>query len=163
MARRKKLPSTPALRFLTKAGVAFTAHPYDYVERGGTAVSSAALGVHEHAVIKTLVFETNARQPLLVLMHGDAQVSTKALARQIGTKSVQPCDPATAQRHSGYKVGGTSPFGTRKPLPVYLERSVCDLPRIWINGGARGLLVEIDPGVLGEVLDVTLIDAARPG
>lgn len=163
MARRAKLPSTPALRSLASAGVAFTPHRYDYVERGGTAASSAALGVPEHAVIKTLVFETDARKPLLVLMHGDAQVSTKALARQLGVKAVQPCDPVTAQRHSGYKVGGTSPFGTRRAMPVCLERSVLELPRIWINGGARGLLVELEPAALSDVLDITLVDAARPG
>ena len=126
---------------LRQAGVAFTEHPYDYVEHGGTAESARQLGVAEHAVIKTLVMQDDKAQPLIVLMHGDKLVSTKNLAREIGVKSVEPCKPEVAQRHSGYLVGGTSPFGLRKPMPVYVEASVLLLPRIFINGGRRGFLV----------------------
>jgi Cys-tRNA(Pro) deacylase len=152
--------ATPAIHFLRKHGVAFTEHPYRYEDHGGTAVSSRELGIDEHAVVKTLVMAGDDRQPLLVLMHGDREVSTKQLARQIGRKSVEPCDPAVAQRHTGYAVGGTSPFGTRKPLPVFVERSVLDLDIIYINGGRRGLLVAIAPRELVRVLQPTPVDAA---
>jgi Cys-tRNA(Pro) deacylase len=152
--------ATPAVHFLRKHGVAFTEHPYRYEEHGGTRVSSRELGVDEHAVIKTLVMQDEAKQPLLVLMHGDREVSTKQLARQIDRKTVEPCDPAVAQRHTGYAVGGTSPFGTRKPLPVYVEHSVLDLERIYINGGRRGLLVSLVPSELVRVLHAEPVEAA---
>ncbi len=151
---------TPATTFLRARGVAFTTHPYEYVEGGGTAVSSARLGVPEHEVVKTLVFEDDAGAPLLVLMHGDRSVSTKALARELGRKGVQPCRPEVAQRHSGYQVGGTSPFGTKKPLPVCCERSITTLPRLYINGGRRGFLVSLAPAELVRVLSPTLVDCA---
>jgi Cys-tRNA(Pro) deacylase len=152
--------ATPAIHFLRKHGVAFTEHPYRYEEHGGTRVSSRELGVDEHAVIKTLVMQDDTTQPLVVLMHGDREVSTKQLARQLGRKAVEPCDPAVAQRHTGYAVGGTSPFGTRKPLPVYVERTVLELERIYINGGRRGLLVSIAPVELLRVLRATPVEAA---
>jgi len=154
---KDKTPATAAIRVLRAASVAFTEHPYDYEERGGTAVSARELGVDEHAVIKTLVMETDARQPLVVLMHGDLMVSTKELARTIGVKTVAPCSPDTANRHSGYMVGGTSPFGTRKPMPVYMEATILDLPKIYINGGRRGFLVGIDPREAQRVLAPTLV------
>ncbi len=138
-------PVTAAVRVLREKKVAFEPHLYEYEERGGTRRSAAELGVDEHAVVKTLVMETEARKALVVLMHGDREVSTKRLARALGVKSVRPCDPAAAQRHTGYLVGGTSPFGTRSRLPVYVERSIFDLPKIYINGGKRGFLVEIEP------------------
>jgi Cys-tRNA(Pro) deacylase len=138
-------PVTPAVRFLREQRVEFEPHLYDYEERGGTRHSAEALGVDEHAVVKTLVLETDARKALIVLMHGDREVSTKQLARTLGVKSVAPCDPATAQKHTGYLVGGTSPFGTRTRLPVYVERTIFQLPKIYINGGKRGFLVEIEP------------------
>lgn len=138
----------------------FTEHEYRYEERGGTAVSSRALGVPEHTVIKTLVMEDEQKRPLIVLMHGDREVSTKNLARQIGSKTVSPCAPEVAQKHTGYLVGGTSPFGTRKPMPVYLERSIAELDRIYINGGRRGFLVAVSPADLIRVLSPTLVDAA---
>jgi Cys-tRNA(Pro) deacylase len=152
--------ATPAIRVLRKHGVAFTEHPYDYVERGGTEVSSRALGVTEHAVVKTLIMETEAKAPLIVLMHGDREVSTKNLARFLGVKTVAPCAPAAADRHSGYQVGGTSPFGTRRAMPVYMERSICELPRIYVNGGRRGFLVGIAPADLIRVLAPVLVDVA---
>jgi Cys-tRNA(Pro) deacylase len=152
--------ATPAIHQLKQHRVPFTEHEYRYEERGGTAVSSRELGVDEHIVIKTLVMEDDRKQPLIVLMHGDKDVSTKNLARQIGCKSVNPCAPEVAQKHSGYLVGGTSPFGTRKPMPVYLERSIADLDRIYINGGRRGFLVSIAPTDLIRVLSPTLVDAA---
>ena len=147
-----KTPMTPAVRALRQAGVEFTDHPYAYVEHGGTAAFAAESGVDEHAVIKTLVMEDDMKRPLVVLMHGDREVSTKELARTLGVKSVRPCAPETAERHSGYMVGGTSPFGLRKPLPIYVEASILDLPRIYINGGKRGLLVGLDPKDLARVL-----------
>ena len=157
MAKKDKhVSETPATQLLRKAGVAFTEHPYDYVEHGGTAESARQLGVAEHAVIKTLVMQDDKAQPLIVLMHGDRQVSTKSLARAIGAKSVVPCTPDAAQRQSGYLVGGTSPFGLRKAMPVWVEASVLALPRICINGGRRGFLVGIAPETL-----VTLV-GARP-
>jgi Cys-tRNA(Pro) deacylase len=151
---------TPATRFLTEHGVAFTVHAYEYEDRGGTKASSTKLGVDEHQVIKTLVFEDETKAPLLVLMHGDRQVSAKALARQLGVKSVQPCKPEVAQRHTGYQVGGTSPFGTKKALRVCCERSITTLDRIFINAGGRGLLCSIAPSELVRVLAPTLVDCA---
>jgi Cys-tRNA(Pro) deacylase len=155
-----RVPATPATTFLRSRGVDFSGHSYDYVEHGGTAESARQLGVPEHAVVKTLVMENEDGQPLVVLMHGDRVVSTKQLARQIGCRSVAPCAPEVAQRHSGYQVGGTSPFGLRKPLPVYVERTVLALPQIWINGGRRGLLVGIEPRVLVDALGATPVDCA---
>jgi Cys-tRNA(Pro) deacylase len=152
--------ATPAVHFLKQHKVPFTEHEYRYEERGGTAVSSRELGVDEHLVIKTLVMEDERKQPLIVLMHGDRDVSTKNLARQIGAKTVSPCAPEAAQKHTGYLVGGTSPFGTRKPLPVYLERTITDLDRIYINGGRRGFLVSLAPNDLVRVLSPTLVDAS---
>ena len=154
------MSATPAVHFLRKHGVAFTEHPYRYEEHGGTRVSSRELGVDEHAVVKTLVMQDEGKQPLLVLMHGDREVSTKQLARQIDRKAVEPCDPTVAQKHTGYTVGGTSPFGTRKPLPVCVEASVLELPRVLINGGRRGYLVGIAPGVLGTLLGATPVRCA---
>lgn len=151
---------TPATQLLRKAGVAFTEHFYDYVDKGGTAVSAEALGVPEHSVVKTLLMEDEARAPLVVLMHGDRKVSTKNLARQADRKKVEPCQPEVAQRHSGYQVGGTSPFGTRKKIPVYLERSILGLEKILINGGRRGFLVGIAPGELVRTLAPVLVDVA---
>ncbi|MCC7040859.1 MAG: Cys-tRNA(Pro) deacylase [Burkholderiales bacterium] len=155
---KERHPVTQAVRVLRDNAVAFTHHPYTYEERGGTAVSARELGVDEHAVIKTLVMEDDARRPLIVLMHGDREVSTKNLARALGVKTISPCDPATADRHSGYQVGGTSPFGTRRTMPVYLQRSIADLPRIYINGGKRGYLVGMTPADLIRVLQPTLVD-----
>jgi Cys-tRNA(Pro) deacylase len=152
--------STAAVQILRKHGVPFTEHEYRYEERGGTRVSSRELGVDEHAVIKTLVMEDERKAPLIVLMHGDREVSTKRLARQLGKRAVQPCAPMDAQRHTGYQVGGTSPFGTRKVLSIYLERSILELPRLYINGGRRGFLVAMTPQDLVRVLSPTLVDAA---
>ncbi len=151
---------TPATQWLRGQGVPFTEHPYDYVDHGGTAESSKQLGVPEHEVVKTLLMQDEKAQPLVVLMHGDRQVSTKNLARQIGAKSVEPCKPEVAQRHSGYQVGGTSPFGLRKAMPVYVESSVLALPRILINGGRRGFLVGIDPRVLSDRLGARPVQCA---
>jgi Cys-tRNA(Pro) deacylase len=157
MAKKDRhVSETPATQMLKAAGVAYTEHPYDYVEHGGTAESAKQLGVDEHSVVKTLVMQDEKAQPLIVLMHGDRSVSTKNLAREIGVKSVEPCKPEVAQRHSGYLVGGTSPFGLKKAMPVYVEATVLALPRICINGGRRGYLVGIAPQVLVQVL------AARP-
>lgn len=156
------IPTTPAVLALRAAGVPFTAHFYDYEEHGGTAVSSRKLGVDEHAVVKTLVMEDDAARPLIVLMHGDMKVSTKAMARALGVKRVAPCRPETAQRHSGYLVGGTSPFGTRKRLPVYVESSVLALPRIYVNGGSRGFLVAVKPAVLTALLQAVAVAVAIP-
>lgn len=153
--------STPAVHVLRQHGIAFTEHEYRYEDRGGTAVSSRELGIDEHVVVKTLVMEDEAKQPLLVLMHGDREVSTKQLARQIKVKAVTPCRPDVAQRHTGYLVGGTSPFGTRKPLPIYMERSIASLDRIYINGGARGFLVSLAPTDLVRALSPALVDAAQ--
>ncbi|RQP25020.1 Cys-tRNA(Pro) deacylase [Piscinibacter terrae] len=151
---------TPATQFLRQHGVSFTEHVYDYVEHGGTSESSRQLGVPEHQVVKTLVMQDERAQPLIVLMHGDKQVSTKNLARQIGAKSVEPCKPDVAQRHSGYMVGGTSPFGTKKEMPVYVEDTVLALPSICINGGRRGYLVGIAPSVLSELLKAKSVSCA---
>lgn len=155
---KHKLPVTPAIRMLREHHVAFTDHPYEYEEKGGTMVSARELGVAEHTVLKTLVMEDEATNPLIVLMHGDRQVSTKELARVIGVKKVSPCKPEVANRHSGYQIGGTSPFGTRKPMPVYMEKTIVDLPRIFINGGAKGYLVEMDPKELVRVLKPVLVE-----
>jgi Cys-tRNA(Pro) deacylase len=151
---------TPATQFLRRHGIAFTEHVYDYVEHGGTSESSRQLGVPENEVVKTLVMQDERAQPLIVLMHGDKTVSTKNLARQIGAKSVEPCKPDVAQRHTGYMVGGTSPFGTKKALRVFLERTVSELPRSFINAGRRGLLCTLPPSELVRVLEPTLVDCA---
>lgn len=156
-------PVTTAVRALREAGVSFVPHQFTYVERGGTAASAEALGVDEHQVIKTLLFEDEGSVPFVILMHGDREVSQKKLARILGKKSVRPCTPAVAERHSGYKVGGTSPFGLRRALPVYVERSILSLPRIYINGGARGFLVEIEPRVLTGILAAEPVEAATSG
>ncbi|MFO0583352.1 MAG: Cys-tRNA(Pro) deacylase [Anaeromyxobacter sp.] len=155
-----KTPSTPATRLLREAGVPYTEHLYRYEEKGGTRVSARELGVEEHAVVKTLVFEDDAKAPLIVLMHGDREVSTKALARQLGRKAIDICKPEVANRHTGYQVGGTSPFGTRKAMPVHVERSILDLPRIYVNGGSRGFLVGIAPADLVRVLSPVPVDVA---
>ena len=152
--------NTPATSFLAKHGVEYTEHEFEYVEHGGTGHSSASMGVPEHQVIKTLVMENEKAEPLIVLMHGDRKVSTKELARQAGAKRIAPCKPEVATRHSGYLIGGTSPFGTRKRMPVFLERSVLQLPRIYINGGRRGYLLGMDPAVLARVLSPVLVDVA---
>ena len=152
---------TPATEFLAAHGIGYTEHEYEYVERGGTQVSSASLNVPEHEVVKTLVMEDEDAKPLVVLMHGDLKVSTKELARQASRKRIEPCKPEAAQRHTGYQVGGTSPFGTRKKLPVIIERSILDLPAIYINGGRRGFLVRLSPSDLVKTLDPTPVDVAR--
>ncbi len=157
---RDKLPVTAAVRALREHGIEFTHHPYEYEARGGTAVSARELGVPEHAVIKTLVMEDEDRRPLIVLMHGDREVSTKNLARLLGVKTIAPCEPAVADRHSGYQVGGTSPFGTRRAMPVYLQRTIADLPYLYVNGGRRGYLVGMAPADLIRVLRPTLGDIA---
>lgn len=151
-SRARHVSETPATAWLRAHAVAYTEHPYDYVEHGGTAESARQLGVDEHAVVKTLVMHDERAQPLVVLMHGDRQVSTKNLARAIGVKAVEPCRPEVAQRHSGYLVGGTSPFGLRKPMPVHVEESVLALPRVYVNGGRRGFLVGLAPAVFVEPL-----------
>lgn len=151
---------TPATQLLRAQGVAFTEHVYEYVDRGGTAASSAALGVDEHQVIKTLVMETDDKSPFIILMHGDREVSLKALAREIHAKRVEPCKPEVAQRHTGYLVGGTSPFGTRKTMPVYCEASIVELERLYINGGKRGFLVALSPQELQRVVTPTLVRCA---
>ena len=149
-----------AVRVLRQHDVAFTPHLYTWEPRGGTAASAEHLGVDEHAVIKTLIFEDDRRSPLCILMHGDREVSAKNLARAIGVKTVGPCTPEIADKHSGYQVGGTSPFGLKRSMPIYVERTILDLPRIYINGGARGFLVEIDPKDLARVLAPTPVDVA---
>ena len=161
MSKAAHISETPATAFLKAHAVAFTEHPYEYEEKGGTAVSSAKLGVPEHQVIKTLVMEDDEKKPLIVLMHGDKEVSLKNLARQLNKKRIEPVSPDVAQRHSGYQVGGTSPFGLRKALPVYVERTVLALERIYINGGRRGFLVGIDPKELTRVVNAQPVDAAR--
>jgi Cys-tRNA(Pro) deacylase len=160
VAKAARVSETPATAFLKKNAVAFTEHPYDYEDKGGTRASAEKLGVDEHAVVKTLVMEDEAQKPLVVLMHGDRDVSTKNLARQIGKKRVEPCRPDVAERHSGYQVGGTSPFGLRKPIPVFVEASVLTLPRIYINGGRRGFLVSLDPKELVRVVAARPVDVA---
>jgi Cys-tRNA(Pro) deacylase len=162
MKKPAHVSETPATQWLRQHAVPFTEHPYDYVEHGGTAESARQLGVPEHQVVKTLVMQDDKARPLVVLMHGDRQVSTKNLARQIGAKSVSPCQPDVAQRHSGYLVGGTSPFGLKKAMPVYAETSVLALPRVCINGGRRGFLVGLSPAVLVDVLGARAVDCAQP-
>ncbi len=154
------MADTPATMFLKANRVDYTEHEYQYVEHGGTEVSAQALGVPEHQVVKTLVMEDEAGKPLIVLMHGDRKVSTKNLARQAGRKRIEPCKPEVAQRHSGYQVGGTSPFGTRKRMPIFVERSILGLPEIYINGGRRGFLVKLKTEDLARILELTPIDAA---
>ena len=156
-----KHTATPATDFLARQGVAYTEHVYEYVEHGGTGVSSTALGVPEHEVVKTLVMETDKGEPLVVLMHGDRKVATKELARVAGAKRVFPCKPEDATRHSGYLVGGCSPFGTRKRMPVYLERSILDLAKIYINGGRRGYLLGMPPSEIVRTLAPILVDVGR--
>lgn len=160
MARKDHVSETPATALLKANGVAFTEHPYEYVEHGGANHSAEVLGFDPFTVVKTLVMEDEKARPLIVLMHGNRKVSTKNLARQIGAKSVEPCKPEVANRHSGYLVGGTSPFGTRKPMPVYIEETILALPRICINGGRRGYLVGIDPQVCVRLLGARPVNCA---
>ncbi|MBQ0932188.1 aminoacyl-tRNA deacylase [Ideonella sp. 4Y16] len=161
MAKKDRhVSETPATQWLKAQGIAYTEHAYDYVDHGGTAESARQLGWDEHAVVKTLVMQDDKAEPLIILMHGDRQVSTKNLAREIGVKSVEPCKPEVAQRHSGYLVGGTSPFGTRKAMRVFVEAGVLALPRILINGGRRGYLVGIEPAVLSGPLGARAVHCA---
>ncbi|QNM96043.1 Cys-tRNA(Pro) deacylase [Chitinimonas koreensis] len=157
-----KAPVTQAVRVLRQHKVAFTEHLYDYVDKGGTAESCRQLGVPEHAVIKTLVMEDEAKKPLIVLMHGDCETSTRNLARQTGRKHVEPCTPEAANRHTGYLVGGTSPLGTKKPIPVYIEKTILELDRIYLNGGKRGFLVGLDPKALLPILQPVPVEVANP-
>lgn len=160
MAKDEDIPVTQAVRALRVGKAAFSAHLYEYVDRGGTEHSAASLGVEEHTVVKTIVLEDETKTAFICLQHGDREVSTKSLARIRGCKTVTPCAPETALRHTGYMVGGTSPFGTRKPLTVYVERSICALPRIYINGGKRGFLVGVDPSVVVTLLKPILVEAS---
>ena len=160
MRSTTRVADTQATVFLKANRVAYTEHEYDYVEHGGTEVSAQSLGVTEHKVVKTLVMQDEAGKPLVVLMHGDRKVSTKNLARQAGVKRIEPCKPEVAQRHSGYLVGGTSPFGTRKAMPIFLEKSVLDLPRIYINGGRRGYLLGMAPAEIVRTLSPQLVEVA---
>ena len=155
------MSATPAVHALRRLDIPFTEHVYRYEEHGGTRVSSRELNVSEHAVVKTLVVETERKQPLIVLMHGDCEVSMKALARAIGAKTVTMCRPEVAERHTGYLVGGTSPFGTRKPLPVYVERTIADLDVAYINGGRRGFLLGVAPAAIISALNATLVDVTE--
>ena len=161
MPPKHKNPVTAAVRVLRRQQVTFGEHPYRYQEGGGTRCFAEETGIDEHLVVKTLIMQDERRQPMIVLMHGDREVSTKALARQIGVKSVHPCDPATADKLSGYQVGGTSPFGTRRKMPVYCEASILQLSRIYINGGRRGYTISLEPGELRRVLDPTPVSVAR--
>jgi Cys-tRNA(Pro) deacylase len=160
MAKKEHISETPATLWLRRNGIVFSEHPYDYEEHGGTTVSAQKLGVDEHHVVKTLVMQDETAKPLIVLMHGDCKVSTKNLARQIGCKSVEPCKPEVANRHSGFLIGGTSPFGTRKVMPVYVEQSILALDHIYINGGRRGYLIGIAPQILTEKLSATAVHCA---
>jgi len=160
MAKKSHVSETPATAFLKAQGVAFTEHPYEYEEHGGTEVSARELGVDEHAVVKTLIMQDQDAKPVVVLMHGDRKVSTKNLARQVGAKSIEPCKPEVANRHSGFLIGGTSPFGTRKQMPVYAEKSIFALPKIYINGGRRGYLVGIAPAELARTLKAVEVECA---
>ena len=160
MAKKQHVSETPATQWLKAHGVVFTEHPYAYLEHGGTEHSAASLGLDEHMVVKTLVMQDQDARPLIVLMHGDRKVSTKNLARQIGAKHVQPCKPEVANRHSGYLVGGTSPFGTKKDMPVFIEESILSLPRIAINGGRRGYLLQLDPQVCVRLLQAKTVQCA---
>lgn len=155
---KDKIPVTPATRLLKQARVDFTAHLYAYEDRGGTAVSARELGVDEHQVVKTLVMEDEQRRPLIILMHGDLEVSTKELARTLGVKTITPCSPDTAHRHTGYQVGGTSPFAPRKALPVFMEATIAGLPRIYLNGGKRGFLVSLPPQAAIDLLQPVLVE-----
>jgi len=157
---KTKFPVTAAIRVLRQNQIEYSAHLYTYEEKGGTTVSARELGVEEHCVIKTLVMEDENRAPLLILMHGDREVSTKNLAREIGCKLIKPCDAATAEKHTGYQVGGTSPFGSRKSMQVYTEASIFNLERIYINGGKRGYLVGLKPDGLGKVLAIQKVSVA---
>lgn len=159
---QEKAPVTAAVRMLRQHKISYTEHLYEYVDKGGTAESSRQLGVPEHAVIKTLVLEDEARKPLIVLMHGDCETSTRNLARQTGRKHIEPCTPENANKHTGYLVGGTSPLGTKKVIPVYIEKSVLDLARIYLNGGKRGFLVGLDPKALLPVLQPVPVEVANP-
>lgn len=160
--RAQRPPTTRAVLVLRDAGLEFGEHLYRYEERGGTKVSSRELGVDEHAVIKTLVMQDERSRPLIVLMHGDMSVATKKLAKQLERERVVPCHPEVAERHTGYQVGGTSPFGTRREMPIYAENSIFDLPRVYLNGGRRGFLVSLDPMDLYELLKPELVEVARP-
>jgi Cys-tRNA(Pro) deacylase len=155
---RDKSPVTPAIRFLKQHKVDHSSHLYSYEEKGGTTVSARELGVDEHQVIKTLVMEDEQRKPLIILMHGDQEVSTKELARNVGVKTISPCNPETALKHTGYQIGGTSPFATRKAIPVYIEKTITTLPRIYINGGKRGFLVSLTPQSVIDLLQPTMVD-----
>jgi Cys-tRNA(Pro) deacylase len=157
---KDKIPTSPAILELKAREAVFTLHPYQYEEKGGTKVSAIKLGVDEHCVIKTLIMEDGNAKPLIILMHGDKEVSTKSLARVIGTKSVSPCRPEIAQKHTGYKVGGTSPFGIKKPLPVYMEKTIGDLPDIFINAGSRGLLAKMSPKEIVRILQPAMVSVA---
>ena len=159
---KDRLPVTPGIRMLRERGIDFIEFPYKYEERGGTEVAARELGVDEHQVIKTLVMEDEHKKAFIILMHGDKEVSTKALARALGVKTITPCDAAAAEKHTGYMVGGISPFGMRKPLPVYVETSILSLPKIYINAGKRGLLAEVSPDDLGKALKhLTPVDVSR--
>lgn len=160
MAKKEHISETPATKLLKQHGIAFSEHPYAYEEHGGTTVSARELGVDEHAVVKTLVMQDESARPLIVLMHGDRKVSTKNLARQTGRKSIEPCKPDVAQRHSGYLVGGTSPFATKKSMPVYVEESILSINIIYINGGRRGYLLGIAPQVLTTVVAAQAVNCA---
>jgi Cys-tRNA(Pro) deacylase len=163
MSHQEKPPMTLALRELEKHGVELTYHLFAYQEKGGTAHSSKEMGVDEHAVIKTLIMEDDHKEPLIVLMHGDMQVSTKNLARTLNVKTINPCKPEVADRHSGYQVGGTSPFGTKKKMPIYMEETILQLPKIYINGGKRGFLVGMDPKHAQKILNPTLVNVGIKG
>ncbi|HEX7373381.1 MAG TPA: aminoacyl-tRNA deacylase [Steroidobacteraceae bacterium] len=162
MARSTRVSETPAVALLRRHGVEFTEHPYEYVEHGGAQHSAEVLGLDPYTVVKTLVMQDEKRSPLIVLMHGNRSVSTKNLARQIGAKSVEPCAPEVANRHSGYLVGGTSPFATRRSMPVYVEHSILELPRIFINGGRRGYLIGLAPGICLRLLAAAPVHCALP-
>ena len=157
---KEKIPTTPAVLALRTQEADFTLHPYPYEERGGTKRAASKLGVDEHCVIKTLVMEDETGKPLIILMHGDKEVSTKSLARIIGVKSISPCNPVIAEKHSGYKVGGTSPFGTKKIMPVYMEATIADLPEIFINAGSRGLLARMPSDELIRILKPVYVSVA---
>lgn len=157
---KEKIPSSPAILLLKAQGAVYTLHPYKYVERGGTKIFAEQMGVDEHCVVKTLIMEDENTDPLIILMHGDREVSTKALARSIGTKSINPCRPEVAQKHSGYKVGGTSPFGTRKKMPIYMEKTILDLETIFINAGRQGLLARMSPTELVRILHPIVVNVA---
>jgi len=157
---KEKIPSSPAILVLKAQSAVFTLHTYKYEEKGGTKVSAQKLGIDEHCVVKTLIMEDENAHPLIILMHGDKEVSTKELARAIGTKSIVPCRPEIAQKHSGYKVGGTSPFGTRKVLPIYMEKTILDLPKIYINAGSRGLLAQMAPAEIVRILNPVMVNVA---